>query len=210
MIKTNDRNDIDFVFKSLKEANSKIFIRLVLHLLRLFPKANAELLESFLTNRAYFDDAKIHHEYYLLMQQEFKNLSIEKQNLILKYIDDGPTSEYYHSDDEHWSSEKKKVSWRRHKLEPIRNDLPKDIQDKYKDILFDKDGQELRYGGHPDFLTYFYSAWGTISPVKNDEMKNMSVDDVIVYLKSWKPPKDDGWRNPTIRGLAQSLEKDIK
>jgi hypothetical protein len=199
LIKTNEKNNIDFVFESLKAGTSKIFIRLMLHLVRMFPDSNKELIERYLTEKDYFYDMKLHHEYYLLIQQEFKNLPDDKQNIILKYIEDGPETEY-----------EQKNSWIWHKLEPIRKDLPKGIQEKYKDILFDKYGQELHHVDHPEFLIYSYSAWGTVSPIKDEEIKNMSIDNVIKSLKSWEPPKSNGFREPTIIGMAESLEKDVK
>lgn len=209
LIRTNQKDNIDFVFQSLESNNSKINIRVILHLLRLFPNANKDLIIKFLTKKEYFDDTEMHHEYYLLVNQEFKNLSEKKQNIILEFIDNGPASEYYQKDEEGISSEKKKFFWKRQKLEPIRNDLSKNAKEKYKDILF-QNGQEQHYSDHPEFLSYFSSAWGTVSPLENDEIKSMSIDDVITYLKDWKPSQKNVWREPTIRGLAESLEKDVK
>jgi hypothetical protein len=174
LLKTNEKNNINFIFSALEEMKSPIFIRLILHLLRLFPTADKKRVESYLTEKNYFNNDEIHHEYYLLMQQEFKNLPDEKQNIIFNF-----------------------------------NDLPENMKEKYKGILI-QNGKEQHYVEHPDFLDYYESSWGTVSPIEDSVMKNMPIDEVVKYLQDWRPSDKQSLREPTVIGLAQSLEKDVK
>ncbi|MCA6072838.1 MAG: hypothetical protein LE178_04810, partial [Endomicrobium sp.] len=174
LLKTNEKNNINFIFSALEEMKSPIFIRLILHLLRLFPSADKKRVESYLTEKNYFNNGEIYHEYYLLRQQEFKNLPDEKQNIIFNF-----------------------------------NDLPENMKEKYKGILI-QNGKEQHYVEHPDFLDYYESSWGTVSPIEDSVMKNMPIDEVVKYLQDWRPSDKQSLREPTVIGLAQSLEKDVK
>jgi hypothetical protein len=210
LLKTNEKNNINFIFSALEEMKSPIFIRLILHLLRLFPSADKKRVESYLTEKNYFNNGEIHHEYYLLMQQEFKNLPDEKQNIIFNFIDNGPKGDYYRTSDEHWTSEQKIRSWKLKKLEPIKNDLPENMKEKYKDILI-QNGKEQHHWEHPDFLDYYYEvSCETVSPIEDSVMKNMPIDEIVKYLQDWRPSDKQSLRGPIVRGLAQSLEKDTK
>jgi hypothetical protein len=214
LLKTSEKNNIDFVLKTLKktESTSAIFLRLILHLLRLFPSADKNLIESYLTKKNYFDNSNIRHEYYLLMHQEFEKLPKQKQNIIFKFIDDGPDpkDDWYQTDDEYGTSKKKIRLWKLCRLEPIRDALSDDEKKKYKDVLI-QDGKDQHCQSCEEHFDASKITWGT-SPIEDSEMKKISsIDEIIKNLKYWKPSGIDmrSLSYPTVRGLAKVLAKDI-
>jgi hypothetical protein len=90
IIESGNVNDIKEVFDKLQKPNEKIFMRLILYLLREYPaKNNRDKIVKYLTLRELFDHKSVHHEYYLLLKQEFKNLSKGNKDKVLKFIEDG-------------------------------------------------------------------------------------------------------------------------
>ncbi|MDR3195959.1 MAG: hypothetical protein LBT58_04205 [Endomicrobium sp.] len=207
ILKNNDKSEIKDVFNLLKDGKFNIFTRIILHLLRVSDNYEKALLAEYMTDKNLFDNPSYHHEYYLLEQEKFRSLPIESQNMIFGYIDKGPIDENYQKDDGEWTSEKKKNRWRIHKLEPIRKYLPEQLQTKYKDILT-KDGEPIYYNGvdgHPEFLSYKFSS-DSLSPLPENAMSNMSIEEIINYLK----PDNKTIDSSDIHGLSNSLLADVK
>jgi hypothetical protein len=62
---------------------------------------------------------------------------------------------------------------------------------------------------HPEFSYYMeVGRVEEISPYKIDELLSRGVDDLIEVLKSFK--EQGGWKNPTMRGLAEELKQAVK
>jgi hypothetical protein len=207
ILKTNKKKeDIDFVFKTLQETDSAIFVRLILHLLRLFPNTDKNLIESYLTKEDYFDNSDIHHEYYLLMQQEFEKLPKQKQNIIFKFIDDGPDpkDDWYQTDDEYGTSKEKIRNWKLRKLEPIRNALSGDEKKKYRKFLYDKDGNKISLE-NPDLLGYVSAVkWVSLEESSPIKCEGKSINEIIVFLQNCK-----NLEKQTEQGLFSALIKDV-
>jgi hypothetical protein len=187
------------IFKILEKDENKIFTRIALHLLKKYPEKNKKRIENGLVNKDLFDASIIHHEYYLLLQQEFKNISEANQNKILKYIEKGPDL----------TNEKEKRDytkpWQLNKFYCIKDDLTGKWEVEYKKLI-----KELKKPENPEFLSYTSPAFwsGENSPKKEDDIKKMSVQKIVEYLQEWKPTGSFG--DPSRRGLGYVLEKDIE
>jgi hypothetical protein len=197
ILKNNDKAEIKDVFNLLKDGKSNIFTRIILHLLRVSDNYEKALLAEYMTNKDLFYNTSYHHEYYLLEQEKFRLLPIESQKMIFGYIDKGPIHEHYQKDDGEGTS--RKDFWRLHKLEPIKNYLTEQLQTKYKDILTGPIRE------HPEFLSYRFSS-DSLSPLPENAMSNMSIKEIIKYLK----PDNKTIDSSDIDGLSDSLLADVK
>lgn len=202
LIQNGNANSNQNVFDLLESSNCPTMTRIILYLLRVSDRYNNDLLVKYLTNREIFDNSTYHHEYYLLIQEKFNLLSIENQNIILDYIDKGPKGEYYETDDQS-SSEQKKSTWRLHKLTPIKKYLSQDMLDKYRAILYNDKGEEVEYSNHPDMLFWVESGFIS-SPLNTDELSEKTVEEIVEFIISWK--SDDTISHKI--GLAENLRND--
>ena len=198
----NDKNESKKIFIILKQHDAKVLTRIILHLLGKYPKDHKKTIAEYLTSEDYFYDEDMHHEYYLLLQQEFGNLSSENQKQILKYIKNGARGI------SSCKSEGEKQSymryWRFKKLYCIKDSLSGEWKKKYQAMVSKLDEPE-----HPEFLHYLSSGWfGNRSPKEAKELEEMHLNEVVTYLKNWKPTGN--FRDATRAGLADILKKDME
>lgn len=189
------------VLKLLKRGKGDIFKRILLYLASRFPEELKEYITNTLPKRNYFMETdlsvNVHHEYYILLRQEFKKLPKEKQNIILNYIKDGPQKNNYTAENIE--------RWRFKKLYPIHEYLPKALK-KYYRILERRFGNEI---DHPDFLYYISSSFSNPTPKTEEELSEMSVEQIIAFLKEWQP-ENNYLYSANRSGLSDTLVKDIQ
>ena len=92
--------------------------------------------------------------------------------------------------------------WQYEKLIPIHAYLPEDWKPRFLALK-----NEFGEPEHPDFGSYHTTSWigGLESPKSVDELSAMSVTDIIIFLKTWKPTGQ--WRNPTPNSLGLALRE---
>lgn len=202
IFKEKNDDDKNTIVQLLQSANADIFIRILLHLIRLYPQYNTELKENLLISADMFSGTiqsmNVYHEYYLLLAQEFGNLSAKNQEIIFDYIKTGMEK----SDEE---TEEAKDCWRFRKLHMIRKFLAGDRKKEYEELKEKLDGYEPE---HPEFTHYMTSTMGYTSPIEEDTLEKMSVDEIISYLNSWKP--EGKIHAPDMHGLSSTIQQDIK
>jgi hypothetical protein len=154
VIKT-DPGQLPVLLATLEGRPWRIFHRLALHLLRLFPHVELYLVVERLTDRARFDAPALRHEYVLLARDHFGQLSADEQALILGWIEAGPGSGWspgQHVADE--QTERQVRVWKLVRLAPIRDSLPPAWRRRYCEWA-----AELGEPEHPDFLSYRAGGW---------------------------------------------------
>jgi hypothetical protein len=166
-----------------------IFMRLKLHCYR----KNADLfgpeIESAISEQ--FEQPSAWHEYFLLLKEQFSNLSKKIRTGYLEMVKRGPQGERDETYIRHWKA---------HRLAPIIEDLSASESKRFSELL--PEARKLR---HPDFLTYHGGIWvGPTSPAAESDLAAMSIGDAIECLATWNPPKDQ-WFSSSREGLARSL-----
>lgn len=193
---------------SILESRSwKVFRRIALHLLRRFPDSAPDLVAAHLLDRSVFDDVTLLHEYVLLLGERFGALTKVQQQTILNWIDEGPSP-----DEVHWVREQVKEGqsadereteyrrfWQCKRLAWVKRHLSGAWKDRYEALV-----SELGEPEHPEFRTYTTTWTGPTSPKSTEELRAMSVDDIIDFLNSWRPEKDP--RSPSPEGLGRLLK----
>jgi hypothetical protein len=128
----------------------RVFHRLALHLLRLFPHVEPFLVAERLTDRARFDAPGLRHEYALLARDHFGQLSANEQALILRWIEAGPEERPSPGELASGEQTERQVrAWRLIRLAPMRDSLPPTWRRRYQELA-----AELGEPEHPDFLAY--------------------------------------------------------
>ncbi len=136
--------------KRLEGRPWRIFHRLALHLLRLFPHEASALIAERLTDRVRFDATGLRHEYALLARDRFGYLSPDEQATILSWIDGRPNlGQSTSGQATDAQAERYDRIWKLNRLAPIRDSLPPEWSDRYAKWV-----AELGEPEHPEFVSY--------------------------------------------------------
>jgi hypothetical protein len=196
------------IVEILEHRHWKVFHRIALHVLRVFKEQAADLIAARLTRGDLFEDDGVRHEFVLLLRAAFSHLSEQDQRTILGWIDEGPNVEQFKewrlketgaplSEDDivRWCER-----WQRDWLAGIGLEhLPADWQERYRKLK-DKYGEPE----YPEFVSYTTIWEGPISPKTADELKAMSVEEIVVFLRTWEPP-ENAFGEPSPAGLGRTL-----
>ncbi len=168
----------------------RVFHRIALHLLRVSRQADFLFISERLTNRSLFDEWRLRHEYFLLLQERFTQLSLKDQQTILDWIDAGPpVYETRELSEQRFSKsfspeeiERSDKYWRLQRLAPLHEVLPPEWKRRYKELT-----TELGEPEHPDLVVYAEGAtWGPTSPKSADELRSMEIEELFDFLKNWR------------------------
>jgi hypothetical protein len=185
----------------------RVFQRIVLHLLGLFPRVSVGLVANRLTDRSLFDEGANNHEYTLLLGVGFNLLGEKEKEIILKWIEEGPDLEHFKETREQWTgkrptdedSERYKKLWQRDRLRWFETSLPEGWKRRYEALV-----TEFGQPEHPGFFVTRGATWiGPTSPKGVEELKSMSIEELIESFKTWKPPKEA--MAPSPEGLGRVL-----
>jgi len=205
-IERSDPAKIPQLVSILESRKWNVFQRIALHLLRLRPDVAFPLVAERLTNRQLFDDRVFRHEYFLLLHSQYTTLIPEQQRQILTWIEKGPDTKIIRENRKEFTGEepseediKKYVEyWQLEHLVPLKDVLPEDWKTRYKNLV-----GKLGEPEHAEFASYNTSWVGPTSPKTSDDLRAMSVEEVISFLKSWKP-SEDHW-SPSPEGLGRVI-----
>jgi len=179
---------IEEVAETLGRRKWKVFRRIALHLLRLFPKQAQALIVARLTDRDLLEDVGVQHEYALLLRENFPRLPEDEKRKILSWIEEGPRD-----------PAEQREQWQLRRLAWIGyENLPADWQKKYQELI-------SKYG-EPKHPEYWVSWVGPTSPKTAEELKAMSVEEIVEFLSSWEPPTV-GFFGPSREGLGRVLQE---
>lgn len=204
-----DKEEFRSCYQSLSKFKYPIFRRIELYLMRMFPDLLAQEIQNTLYNRRIFDDICLWHEYYRLLQEQYSRLPEDLRENILKWVKQGPDLEEF----EYWHKEKKgilpteeeknahKANWQMSYLSAIKDIVPSEWKEKWNELV-------AKYGEpeHPDFHVYIGPVvMGSKSPLKKEDIKKKSPQEVVNYLITWKPSK--GFLAPSREALGGVLSE---
>lgn len=194
-------------YKILSKYNIPIFRRVELHLMRKFPDLLKSEIKKVLSQREFFDEINLWHEYYHLLRAQYSNLPQNLKENILKWIEEGPDLQKYES----WikketgklptkeQKESRKAHWQIRYLSAVKDGVPPEWKEKWNELTT-KYGEPER----PDFHIYVETGWvGPKSPLRKEEIEKMSSSKLLNYLEKWEPTKDIF--APSREGLGRDL-----
>jgi hypothetical protein len=198
-------------FKKCYELLSKydflIFRRIELHLMRLSPELFEGEIQDILSQRKFFDDEHLWHEYYQLLRDQYSKLPQHIKDKILQWIEEGPDLKEFES---HFERQKKelptqdlkdayKAHWQMRYLSAIENLIPPKWKEKW-DRFITKYGEPER----PDFSSYIETGYGgPWSPLTKEEIKEKTPQELVAYLRTRKLSGDI--LAPSREGLGRAL-----
>ena len=196
------------VVRSLESHNWLIFKRLAFHTLKLHPIP--ELAVERLTNRSNYDKRGLLEEYLELAKDNFHLLSTGQQDEILGWMNEDPDIEVIKKNSEEWlgevlSDEDARLQIIQRKLRrftPLKDVLPERWRARYDEWLT----KVARPEQAPFSQPRVESTWGLDTPKTREELSQMSVEDVVTFLRDWRRPQDKSdLRQPSPEGLGREL-----
>lgn len=185
----------------------KIFKRIGLYLRRKNFDVDAEGTYKLITDIDIIDDAHLQHEFYLLMNEQFNNLPGEVQKKYLEIVRKGTDLEVWYKFIERESGKrpieeegKRHIRrWQYEKLYPIQMYLVDEWQN-----IFNRRKEEFGELDHPDVPFHIGKTWhGPTSPLDSNEIKSMSTEEIVLFLKEWKPTTEP--QTPSPEGLGRTI-----
>jgi hypothetical protein len=181
-----------------------LFARLGLHTLAEVGAGAEELVAHCIGDRALFDSLDVRHEYEALSQAWFDRVPETTRQAVLAWIDAGPGEDRIARWRERSMSEDAiqvgVQRWQRDRLYPLRHALPESWAKRYAEMVEATGEPE-----HPGFTSYRRAWVGPTTPKSADELRAMSLDDLLRFLAEWKPKTD--WMDPTEEGLGRKVEE---
>lgn len=197
----SNRATVAEVVQALERRKWKVFRRIALHLLRLFPERAGALIAARLADRNLFEDVGVWHEYILLLRSQFGQLSEEDRREILGWVEEGPDAEELGGRPSEDALARYRECWQRDWLARIGPaNLPPKWQERYRTLV-------AKYGEpeHPEFPVYSESGVvGPASPKTADELRAMSVEEIVAFLARWRPSRSV-FGEPSPEGLGRTL-----
>lgn len=200
-----DPEKVESVVEAIEAHGWDIFRRIAFHLLRVAGQVPAGMVEARLVNSELFDNYGVHHEYFHLLKRRFPELTPEGQATILAWIDSGDHHRaYLYRHEKEWSVEQRESNlryWQYNKLLCIKEHLRGERAQKFEEL-------EKEFG-EPAVPPDFHSWMGGVqsidlqSPKRSEELGDLSVEALVDFLKSWKPPGD--FRGPSREGLGGNV-----
>ncbi len=181
----------------------RIFRRFMLNLLSCFPQEQPEIVRRYLMDRTMFDDSDVRHEYGQLLYARFAELSDDEQEQLYQWIEAGPDLQTYQEQHKRIYNVQPDESlvqqyanaWRRDWFGYIGDRLPKAWKARY-DVLVAEVGPI-----EPDDIDFTWV--GSASKLSIEDLRYMSIDQLITFLKNWQPTND--FMSPSREGLGRLL-----
>ncbi len=169
----------------------KIFTRLFLFMLDNFYDFLKADLSIILTRKELFKGTQCWHEYFHLLKNHFSKFTDDEKKVILNWIEEGPEfnvpEKSFSSKDEFEEFKSHFInSWRKIRLNPILDYLPKIFEKKFNTLL-----TEAKVLKDPDYLRK-RTGVTIYNPGDShlNDIKDMNIDDQINHLKNFKLDED--------------------
>lgn len=189
-----DPNNLNDILCVLAEKSWSVFTRLAVYFVRVHSGIHNELARSFVMNKSLFMNIHTHHEYVVLVKEFFSNLDESNRKKFLSWINKGPRLQ---KDEE--NPEKIKEWWQLQWLTILKGQLPPSWEKRRQSLLIGKSEPE-----DPEFIFRIGEVLsGPTSPLSVEQLKVLSVDDIVAYLKEWTAPT--GFSMDSPEGVSRIL-----
>ncbi len=182
--------------------------RLQLHVAAEVGDSASDLVQGLVLDEALFREVGLRQEYAALLAKVFPELSAESRELVRGWVLGGPDLTHYRaSRDEVDEDEVHRYTrrWIRDWLAELRAHL----DDEDAALLVELEAETGKSSGHSFVLSFDGPAWaGPTSPVESSELADMTVEELVAYMRDWEPT--EGWREASAAGLGRELAKLVK
>jgi hypothetical protein len=203
-----------FVIEDYLNREEVILTRIAIYLVAIHSSVYPDLSRALLREKSLHSNLKVHNEYFRLLANAFPSLSLDDRESVLSIILEGPDPQRVEMlannlairgvEDRDEYIKRYKESWIRDRLWVIQNSLPEEINLQLLEYC-------ERYGTpeHPGFLSWSSGGYtiAEISPLPEEDIANLSPENLLEYLKTWKPDPNQqfGPEQVSLRGLSDTV-----
>ncbi len=193
----------------LREKNYLIFRRLEFFIIRIFPDISKNYISEAISNKLYFQYNLRILEVYQLLKDCFPLTKEVIQEEYLKWIVEGPDIENYKQifENNRGTSASDEIieshihNWRLKKIAPIKQYISRKLIQKYNI-------KEERLKHINPFEDLPRVQFGPVSPIKKEQMENMSVQEIFNYIKEYNEPEHS--LSVSKVGLGRALRDSVE
>jgi len=204
----HDSNLVPEIVRILESHEWLIFKRLAFYVLKLH--TTRELAVERLMNRSNYEQRGLLEDYIELAKGNFQYLDSKQQNEILGWMDEEPDPELIKKNSEEWFGQvmsdddvrRHNIQRKLRRLTPLKDVLPEPWPQRYDEWL----GIVAPQGGVPELAPRVETRWGLDTPKTREELAEMSIEDIVSFLKEWERPEHvSDLRQPSPEGLGREL-----
>jgi hypothetical protein len=195
------------IVQILKEQRWLVFHRIALHLLKRYANGVRDLARQFVLDHGNFDEPMIRREYDALVREVLCTLEDADRAVYFEWVAAGPDLEGHRQFIRQWgdaSTDEEEAlrayarAWRRDRLVPVAQCIPAEMKELTADLP--------EFGIEPEEEIERITTTWMESPLKAQELEQLSIPDLVSRLKAWTPARED----LTARvELGRELEKVI-
>jgi hypothetical protein len=210
-ILTGDVSLLPKIIRMLERRRSAVFVRLALYFLWRFGENQPDIIAKYLKTERFFRDSELRREYRMLLRLRFASLKHRDRQTILRWIEKGIERRRLIRNIESWGAtatddvvNEALERWRLEQLEQVAEALSDRWRRRYDDL-------RRRFGAMPPSDLELHSGAtyvGPTSPIAQAQIAEMSVDDLVSYLKNRRPPT--GAMVPSPEGLGRTISEAVK
>lgn len=192
----------------LRQRQWLVFQRIGMHVLARSAAPPQELVAAFALDRRLFDGSALCEEYGALLQRAFGALAESQQREWLGWVDAGRPEPEIRTFLERWSGKAATSQavadtqrrWQWYRLGLIRDFLPPEWKERYA-LLAQEFGHPTP--GHAYHIRARTGAFKWEAPKTRDQLRGMTIDEQLAFIKAWSPPRDRPFEAPVA--LADEL-----
>jgi hypothetical protein len=188
------------VIACIRSHSPKLFTRIALHVLSFAPERAPDIAQSYLTDPDLLEESWCRTEYGELARAWFPSLPTSAQQAILACVDAAPDKyrERFNARFEEHEKRPPTVQEQRARDESIVRDLVW----HWRDVLPTARREAAETLGDPDAWLRRLDA-PVEGPSTAPDLSTSSLDEIVVFLKTWRPTAED--RRETTTALGQAL-----
>jgi hypothetical protein len=195
---------LDQVVGLLEAQRWPVMKRIALEVLRQVAPSRSAAVSLRLLSTDWMFDIQLHHEYWSLLRDRFPRLGPKQRQALLDIIKVGPP--IYRDPDGPFADDSVVAleCWQVRLLAAIADYLDADDRAWLADLV-----SKGRLSEHPDLLSWTTGVMtGPNSPLDAAELQALSDDEILEYLRGWRP--SSGFMAPSPEGLGRAIGAAVK
>ena len=191
-----ERRQVRAVVRMLNKFKPTVFRRIQLHVLATHIEGNVALAYAWLRKREVIRYTELNPEYFDLLRAAAAHLDDTQRMTIADLLEKTSRTRFKKGPNQQkWAAQ-----WLRDRLVALAPFLSGEWRDKYNALVAEEGQAEPVDPGHGPITTW----WGPTSPKSEQELGELSVAELVQYLRAFTPQKtfEPG---PSIDGLARTL-----
>jgi hypothetical protein len=197
-----EKASLDWCVEMLESREWDVLQRTALYLLKKLSPSGAGLVRKRLLDRTLFGNSELVYEYFGLVELVFSEFKDDEKKMFVSWIKEGPDWDKSDEDADQEHEDQLNNIWICNRLHVIRESLDNEDLELYQSLVAELGDAGCRgIGADADDDDASWS--NATSPISVAEIKKMTDDELLEYLKAWKPSTDRG--SPRSEDLSLAL-----